>query len=75
MAGGIAPPSAASPQGARRRRGSATPREARESAGNVTPELTHVLSVLAETFAGLGREAGPSAVDTEREAMRRLRRD
>jgi hypothetical protein len=46
-----------------------------EHAGDVTPELAHVLSVLAETFAALGREAGPSAVDAEREAMRQLRRD
>lgn len=46
-----------------------------ERAGDVTPELAHVLSVLAETFAGLGREAGPSDVDAEREAMRQLRRD
>lgn len=43
-----------------------------ERAGDVTPELAHVLSVLAETFAGLGREAGPSAVDAEREAIRML---
>ena len=46
-----------------------------EHAGDVTPELAHVLSVLAEIFAGLGREAGPSAVEVEREAMRGLRRD
>ncbi|MBR3315555.1 MAG: hypothetical protein IKG18_15610 [Atopobiaceae bacterium] len=43
-----------------------------ERAGDVTPELAHVLSVLAETFAGLGREAGLSAVDAEREAIRML---
>lgn len=46
-----------------------------ERAGDVTPELAQVLSVLAETFAALGREAGPSAVDAEREAMRQLGRD
>lgn len=46
-----------------------------ERAGDVTPELAHVLDTLAETFAGLGREAGPSPVDVEREAMRGLRRD
>lgn len=46
-----------------------------ERAGDVTPELAHVLDTLAETFAGLGREVGPSAVDAEREAMRRLGRD
>ena len=46
-----------------------------ERAGDVTPELAHVLDTLAETFAGLGREAGPSAVDAERETMRRLGRD
>ncbi len=46
-----------------------------ERAGGVTPELAHVLSVLAETFAELGREAGASSVDTEREAMRTLGRE
>ena len=46
-----------------------------ERAGDVTPELAQVLSVLAETFAALGREAGPCAVDAEREAMRQLGRD
>jgi len=46
-----------------------------EHAGDVTPELAHVLSVLAETFAELGREAGPSSVDAEREAMRALGRE
>ena len=46
-----------------------------ERAGDITPELTHVLDTLAETFAGLGREAGPSAVDAERETMRKLGRD
>ena len=46
-----------------------------ERAGDVTPELAHVLDTLAETFAGLGREAGPSAVDAEREAMRTLGRE
>ena len=46
-----------------------------ERAGNITPELAHVLSVLAEIFAELGRKEGPSAVDAEREAMRRLGRD
>ena len=46
-----------------------------ERADNITPELAHVLDTLAETFAGLGREAGPSAVDAECKAMRRLERD
>ena len=46
-----------------------------ERAGDVTPELAHVLDTLVETFAGLGREAGPSAVDAEREALRKLGRD
>ena len=46
-----------------------------ERAGDVTPELAHVLDTLAETFARLGREAGPSPVDVEREAMRGLGRD
>lgn len=51
------------------------PKMGSKDAGDVTPELAHVLDTLAETFAGLGREAGPSAVDAEREAMRRLGRD
>ena len=46
-----------------------------ERAGDVTPELAHVLDTLAETFSGLGREAGPSAIDAEREAMRTLGRE
>ena len=46
-----------------------------ERAGDVNPELAHAHSVLAEIFAGLGRGAGPTAVDAEREAMRRLGRD
>jgi len=46
-----------------------------ERAGDVSPELAHVLATLVETFAGLGREAGPSAVDAEREAMRALERE
>ena len=46
-----------------------------ERAGDVTPELAHVLDTLAKTFAELGREAGPSAIDAEREAMRVLERE
>ena len=46
-----------------------------ERAGDVSPELAHVLATLAEIIAGLGREAGPSAVDAEREAMRALERE
>ncbi|MBQ3266780.1 MAG: hypothetical protein IJH08_02540 [Atopobiaceae bacterium] len=46
-----------------------------ERAGNITPELAHVLDTLAKTFAELGREAGPSAIDAEREAMRALERE